>query len=204
MQTCPREAARAGKPRIGERIGVRVLSAPAAICSHCLQRAAARRAGALLPSASLHSKHMGGQNSVHVDCLRKLPRKRHAAGRREERAPRRAEQAAEGSTTFKFHVSQSDFHFRNYIFSAGAAVTKPHLFRYRSVSLRAAAAWVGRLGRRLALRTGFQDCRLPPNRPRRALGAALLCRTRFRTCSTPPALLPAAPTNSPTFLDTPG
>ena len=152
MQTCPREAARAGKPRIGERIGVRVLSAPAAICSHCLQRAAARRAGALLPSASLHSKHMGGQNSVHADCLRKLPRKRHAAGRREERAPRRAEQAAEGSTTFKFHVSQSDFHFRNYIFSAGAAVTKPHLFRYRSVSLRAAAAWVGRLGRRLAPR----------------------------------------------------
>ena len=71
MQTCPREAARAGKPRIGERIGVRVLSAPAASCSHCLQRAAARRAGALLPSASLHSKHMGGQNSVHADCLRK-------------------------------------------------------------------------------------------------------------------------------------
>ena len=79
---------------------------------------------------------------------------RHASGRREESAPRRAEQAAEGSTTFlnKFHVSQSDFHFRNYIFAAVAAVTKPHLFRYRSVSLRAAAAWVGRLGRRLAPR----------------------------------------------------
>ena len=71
MQTCSREAARAGKPRIGERIGVRVLSAPAAICSHCLQRAAARRAGALLPSASLHFTHMGGQSSVHADRLKK-------------------------------------------------------------------------------------------------------------------------------------
>ena len=71
MQTRSREAAKAAKPRITELLGVRVLSAPAASCSHCLQRAAARRAGALLPSASLHSKHIGGQSSVHADCLRK-------------------------------------------------------------------------------------------------------------------------------------
>ena len=52
VQTRSREAVRADTPRICERIGVRVLSAPAAGCSHCLQRAAARHAGALLPSAA--------------------------------------------------------------------------------------------------------------------------------------------------------
>ena len=34
MQTRSREAAKAGKPRITELLGVRVLSAPAAGCSH--------------------------------------------------------------------------------------------------------------------------------------------------------------------------
>ena len=70
MQTCSREAARAGKPRICERIGVRVLSAR-------LQAAAVLAASSCAPRwctaalSCLHFTHMGGQSRVHADRLKK-------------------------------------------------------------------------------------------------------------------------------------
>ena len=72
------QAAKAGKPRITELLGVRVRSAPAAGCSHCLQRAAARDQLVLCNQswcpAALSKKyfeHMGGQTSVHADRRKK-------------------------------------------------------------------------------------------------------------------------------------
>ena len=71
-----------------------------------------------------------------------------ASRRRQERGARTSPRRASCRRLYDLPRCQSDFHFRNHIFSG----TKPHLFSYGPVSLRAAAAWVGRLGRRLAPR----------------------------------------------------
>ena len=156
MQTRSREAAKAAKPRITELLGVRVLSAPAAGCSHCLQRAAARdqccaaRAGARLPSARCTLSTWEARPACMLIAARSVQERSttHAARRRQERGARTSPRRASCRRLYDLPRCQSDFHFRNHIFSG----TKPHLFRYGPVSLRAAAAWVGRLGRRLAPR----------------------------------------------------
>ena len=148
MQTCPREAARAGTPRICERIGVRVLSAPAASCSHCLQRAAARRAGALLPSASLHSKHIGGQSSVHADCLRKRWGAAYPASVTPQAGERSAHLAALGCAILSLQLCWK-LQSRKCQLSVTSSFCETTTFQPRS---RQAEVGVGRLGRRLAPR----------------------------------------------------
>ena len=96
MQTRSREAAKAAKPRITELLGVRVLSAPAAGCSHCLQRAAARdqccaaRAGARLPSARSTLSTWEARPACMLIAARSVQERSttHAARRRQERGAR--------------------------------------------------------------------------------------------------------------------
>ena len=127
---------------------------------HRLQAAAVLAASSCAPRwctaalSCLHFTHMRGQSSVHADCLKKRWGAAYPASVTPQAGKRSAHLAAPSKLqkTLRPSTCQSDFHFRNYVFSARAVVTKPHLFRYGSVSLRAAAARVGRLGRRLAPR----------------------------------------------------
>ena len=116
----------------------------------CLQRAAARRAGALLPSAACTLRTWEASPECMLIASRSVGERPtpQASRCRQERGARTSPRTASCRRLYDLPRCQSDFHFRNHIFSG----TKPHLFRYRSVSLRAAAAWVGRLGRRLAPR----------------------------------------------------
>ena len=92
----------------------------------CLQRAAARRAGALLPSAACTLRTWEASPECMLIASRSVGERptpqAYAAGRREERAPRRAQQAVEGSTTFHgvraiFIFETTSFRVRNHIFS---------------------------------------------------------------------------------------
>ena len=108
MQTRSREAAKAAKPRITELLGVRVLSAPAASCSHCLQRAAARdqccaaRAGARLPSARSTLSTWEARPACMLIAARSVQERSttHAARRRQERGARTSPRWAVPSSPF--------------------------------------------------------------------------------------------------------
>ena len=135
----------------------------------CLQRAAARRAGALLPSAACTLRTWEASPECMLIASRSVGERPtpQASRCRQERGARTSPRTASCRRLYDLPRCQSDFHFRNHIFSG----TKPHLFSYGPVSLRAAAAWVGRLGRRLAPRAllVFQ----PPAHQHERLNASL-------------------------------
>ena len=132
MQTRSREAAKAAKPRITELLGVRVLSAPAAGCSHCLQRAAARdqccaaRAGARLPSARSTLSTWEARPACMLIAARSVQERSttHAARRRQERGARTSPRTASCRRLYDlprvraiFIFETTSFRVRNHIFS---------------------------------------------------------------------------------------